>query len=98
MGRLQDDPDYIALKKEIQALDPDRLDAFKDMLREQLDSEGFKSDFFSPNDVAKLLNVNPATVRLWIRTGTLEAKKIGPRKWFVPAAAVQALLDPGQGG
>lgn len=44
------------------------------------------------SEVAKMFNVQPATVREWIRTGLLRAVKIGKgHYWRVPTSAARQL-------
>ena len=86
---LSDDPDYIALKRSLQTMSEQRLEAFKVMIREKLDKEDFQPDFLEPKEVAKLLGVGVATVRLWLRKGEMVGKKVGVRKWFVPVTELR---------
>ncbi len=44
--------------------------------------EGIEPDaLYSSDDVARILGVKAATVRQWIRSGRLEARKLGKRYW-----------------
>ena len=86
---LSEDPDYISLKRSLQTMSEQRLEAFKVMIREKLDKEDFQPDFLEPKEVAKLLGVGVATVRLWLRKGEMEGKKVGARKWFVPVTELR---------
>lgn len=45
-------------------------------------------------EVAKLLGVNPSTVRLWVSQGRLEAHKQG-RVWLVRREIVDAMVASG---
>lgn len=44
-------------------------------------------------DLAAKLKVNKVTVRRWIKSGTLAAKKVG-KEYRIPAAAVIKLVTP----
>lgn len=47
-------------------------------------------------EVATLLEVDPSTVRRWIASGLLPARRIGARKWQIARADALALqLPPG---
>ena len=44
----------------------------------------------TPDEVARLLRVQPKTVLQWLASGKLKGKQIGPKKlWRVSRAAVQ---------
>jgi excisionase family DNA binding protein len=49
------------------------------------------SDLLTVAEVATELGVNPATVRVWLRSGRIDAIKVGPRQWRVPRAALAGL-------
>ena len=49
------------------------------------------SDLLTVAEVATELGVNPATVRVWLRSGRIAAVKVGPRQWRVPRAALAGL-------
>ena len=45
----------------------------------------------TPTQAAHLLGVTPTTVRRWIASGELDARKLGPRRWLIAAESVEAL-------
>lgn len=45
----------------------------------------------SPTQAAHLLGVTPTTVRRWIASGELDARKLGPRRWLIAVESVEAL-------
>jgi excisionase family DNA binding protein len=48
----------------------------------------------SPDSVAKLLDVSPATVRIWLRNGTLKGLKVGAgRLWRVSETDIEEFLS-----
>jgi excisionase family DNA binding protein len=49
------------------------------------------SDLLTVAEVATELGINPATVRVWLRSGRIAAVKVGPRQWRVPRAALAGL-------
>ena len=47
---------------------------------------------YKVSEVAKLFEVKPDTIRVWLRDGTLRGVKIGKgHYWRVPASAVEEL-------
>lgn len=46
----------------------------------------------TPEEAAKILSVSPATIREWIRTGKLQARKAG-RLWRVRERDLETFLD-----
>ncbi|WP_413450222.1 helix-turn-helix domain-containing protein [Georgenia phoenicis] len=48
--------------------------------------------YLSTADVAATTGTTPQTVRTWINSGNLEAVRVGPRQWRVPAEALEAFL------
>jgi excisionase family DNA binding protein len=49
-------------------------------------------DLFSVNQVATFCGVKPRTVRRWINTGQLPARKLGPRSTRVTRADLELLI------
>lgn len=53
---------------------------------------------YKVSEVADLFEVTPATVRLWLREGTIEGVKIGRgHYWRIPESAVQSLATERHG-
>lgn len=46
-------------------------------------SPSSSNELLTPAQVAKELQVTVVTVRRWIASGSLHARKIGPRRWMV---------------
>ena len=44
------------------------------------------------NDVAEKFHMKPATIRLWIRSGKLPARRFGERKYLIREADVAELV------
>lgn len=51
--------------------------------------------YYSPEDVAEQYNVNPATVRKWIREDKLKAIKMGAL-WRIPEEELQRFINQGK--
>lgn len=47
--------------------------------------------YYSPESIAELLNLHPATIRKWIRQGKLKAVKLG-RVWRITEDDLQEFL------
>jgi excisionase family DNA binding protein len=45
----------------------------------------------TPIQAAHLLGVTPTTVRRWIASGELDARKVGPRRWLIAVESVESL-------
>jgi excisionase family DNA binding protein len=45
----------------------------------------------TPIQAAALIGVTPTTVRRWIASGELDARKVGPRKWLIAVESVESL-------
>jgi excisionase family DNA binding protein len=70
---------------------PESVEAFA---REQA-SPGGSSEFLSPEDIARRLDVNVQTVRAWIRSGKLPASRLaGGRILRVRESDLCAILEP----
>ena len=48
-------------------------------------------EFYTVEELAGLLNLDPQTVRIYLRRGQLKGRKVG-RAWYVSAQAVKELL------
>jgi len=88
---IRQDPEYQALKRDLQNISPDRQEAFQVMLEEETRKEA-TPELISPQEFADKTGVHPATVRKWIREGTIKGKKIGSRKWFIPVTELEKAL------
>ncbi len=51
-------------------------------------------EFYTVDDIAKRLKVNPETVRRWLRTGELKGFQFAPKSSYrVPASVLSAFID-----
>ena len=53
------------------------------------------NDYLSPDDVAELVKVHPATVRQWVPTGQLPAGRAGPRRVRIRRSDLDAFIASG---
>ena len=71
---------------------PEAVEAFA---REQASAPSGPSEFLSPEDIARRLDVNVQTVRAWIRSGKLPASRLaGGRILRVREADLEAIFEP----
>ncbi len=89
---IRQDPEYQALKRELQNLSRGRKEAFQTMMKEEATNEA-TPEFISPQEFAERTGFTSNTVRRWIREGIIKGKKIGPRKWFIPRAELERILN-----
>lgn len=50
--------------------------------------------FYTPTELAALVDVDPSTVMDWIHREELYAVKLGPKTYRIPLAAVVSRLNP----
>ncbi len=56
-----------------------------------------QKELLTPEEAARLLKVNPATVRAWLREGKLKGVKLPGGFWRISEEALQELTgDPGK--
>ena len=48
--------------------------------------------FYTPTEAAALCGVTLAGLLLWVRSGKMEARRIGKRNYLIPASAVDTML------
>lgn len=56
------------------------------------ESRGSRDPWLTLGEIAAELRVNPATVRLWVSKGQLEATRAGMRKWIVRRSDLERML------
>lgn len=58
--------------------------------------------FFTPEQIASLLQVNVVTVRRWLRSGRLQGHHLGRKLWRISSSQLEEFLafefDLGKGG
>jgi excisionase family DNA binding protein len=55
-------------------------------------------EYLTPAQVAEELHVTVVTVRRWIASRALPASKVGPRRWMIRRADLDALASGGATG
>jgi excisionase family DNA binding protein len=53
---------------------------------------GIVKTFLNASEVAKLAQVNRATITRWIRKGVLHAERIGHSRWRIPLSSYEQLV------
>ena len=56
-------------------------------------SSSNRQGLLTPTQVAEELQVTVVTVRRWIASGALHAAKVGPRRWMIRRADLDALMS-----
>jgi excisionase family DNA binding protein len=51
--------------------------------------------FLNAAEVAKLIQVDRATITRWIKKGELKAKRVGSSRWRIPIRAYEELINKG---
>lgn len=50
-------------------------------------------DWLSPREFALWAGVDVETVRRWLRAGTVQGHKLGPRLWRIPKAEAEKMME-----
>ncbi|MBI3732421.1 MAG: helix-turn-helix domain-containing protein [Chloroflexi bacterium] len=51
--------------------------------------------FLNASEVARLLQVDRATITRWIKRGVLDAGRIGRSRWRIPLSSYEPLIKKG---
>jgi len=54
--------------------------------------ENRREEFFTPEQIASLLQVNVVTVRRWLRCGRLQGYHLGRKLWRISRAQLEEFL------
>lgn len=52
--------------------------------------------FYTPQEIAKMLKVNPRSVHRWLREGKLKGFKVGGDLWRIPESELKAFIEESQ--
>lgn len=52
-------------------------------------------EYFTPEEIAKKLKLNPVTVQRWLRDGKLKGAKLG-KQWRVKGSDLDAFIEEGE--
>ncbi len=55
-------------------------------------------ELLTPEEAARLLKVDPATIRAWLRAGKLKGVKLGGGHWRISEEAITAFIGEEQAG
>lgn len=91
MKQLKDEFEYKRLVELLRKSGPESLDK----LAIHLEHEGDMEDrtLFSVAQLAKLSGIPASTIRRWCATGSIQAKRIGPKKWYITKEEVDRILS-----
>jgi excisionase family DNA binding protein len=89
--QLKDEFEYKRLVELLREVGPESLDK----LAGHLEHEGDMEDrtLFSVTQLAKLSGIPATTVRRWCANGTIKAKRIGLRKWYITKEEIDRVLS-----
>lgn len=83
---ITQEPEYQELKKLLAGMSEDRREALATMLEKEIEK-----GFMTTAEAAEKLQINKATVRLWLTNGRLKGRRFGGR-WRVSIEDVNRLL------
>lgn len=91
MKQLKDEFEYRRLVELLREMDQESLDK----LAIHLGHEDYMDDkkLFSVTQLAELSGVPASTIRRWCAKGSIQAKRIGERKWYITKEEVDRLLE-----
>ena len=92
MKRLKDEFEYQRLVQLLREMDEDRLDALSVYMGDENEESMEDSKLFTVTQFSKLSGIPASTIRKWCAAGTIKAKRIGERKWYITAQEVQRII------
>ena len=93
MKRLKDEFEYQRLVQLLREMDEDRLDALSVYMGDENEESMEDSKLFTVSQFSKLSGIPASTIRKWCAAGTIKAKRIGERKWYITAQEVQRIIE-----
>ena len=93
MKRLKDEFEYQRLVQLLREMDEDRLDALSVYMGDENEESMEDSKLFTVTQFSKLSGITASTIRRWCAAGTIKAKRIGERKWYITAQEVQRIIE-----
>jgi len=88
--QLKDEFEYRRLVELLREIDQDRLDA----LAVHLDGNNMdETKLYSVTQLAELSGIPASTIRRWCAKGTIKAKRIGERKWYIGGKEVARIME-----
>ena len=93
MKRLKDEFEYQRLVQLLREMDEDRLDALSVYMGDENEEAMEDSKLFTVTQFSKLSGIPASTIRRWCAAGTIKAKRIGERKWYITAQEVQRIIE-----
>lgn len=93
MKQLKDEFEYQRLVQLLREMDEDRLDALSVYMGDENEEAMEDSKLFTVTQFSKLSGIPASTIRKWCAAGTIKAKRIGERKWYITAQEVQRIIE-----
>ena len=93
MKQLKDEFEYQRLVQLLREMDEDRLDALSVYMGDENEESMEDSKLFTVTQFSKLSGIPASTIRKWCAAGTIKAKRIGERKWYITAQEVQRIIE-----
>jgi excisionase family DNA binding protein len=62
------------------------------MLKSSIAMENHRQEFFTPEQIASLLQVNVVTVRRWLKSGRLGGYHLGRKLWRISRTQLEEFL------
>ena len=86
---IVDDPNYKALKENLNNLSPERLEAFNAMIEEKAAKE--TPNFVTPKEFAERTGFAAGTIRRWLKEGVVKGKQVGKCSWRIPLSELEKM-------
>ena len=93
MKQLKDEFEYQRLVQLLREMDEDRIDALSVYMGDENEEAMEDSKLFTVTQFSKLSGIPASTIRKWCAAGTIKAKRIGERKWYITAQEVQRIIE-----
>ena len=98
MKQLKDEFEYQRLVQLLRDMDEDRIDALSVYIGDYQGEVMEDSKLFTVTQFSKLSGIPASTIRKWCAAGTIKAKRIGERKWYITKDEADRILSQPQVG
>lgn len=92
LKNIADDPNYKALKENLNNLSGERVEAFSAMMDEQVNTEKETAGFVTAKEFAERTGFAAGTVRRWLKQGVIRGKQVGKCSWRIPVEELQKTM------
>lgn len=91
---IRQEPEYQELINLLNGMSEDRRELLGQALQDMETTEN--KAYYTTEQAAEILDVKQATIRLWLRSGKLKARRFGGR-WRIPADVVDSMKQAANG-